>query len=126
MIFKEQFVVRKSGNFEKYYIDYLGNYEITALGKLVGLSERQLIQTYEDHSGSYNQEFNVYYFNSKEDAKQVIESLMLKLKPSQKGQAVFLTIEEIEYIRRALINEDSNIISMKKSIKDGIFNKLNQ
>jgi hypothetical protein len=47
------------------------------------------------------------------------------MKSDQKGRIISLTDAEIEYIRKALINEGSNTIHLKNSIKDAIFKKLN-
>ncbi len=125
MVIKESFTIRRSGMFDKYYIDYNGTYSTGKLDGIFGISNHDLNQIYEKCSGSYSAENNVYYFNSKEDAAQAIEMIWVKIKPSLKGKALYLTEEEVEVIRRALINEDSNILSTNKILKDNIFNKLN-
>jgi hypothetical protein len=51
--------------------------------------------------------------------------ILKKTRSEMKGKAVFLSENEIEYIRKALINEGSNTIHVKSKIKDAIFKKLN-
>lgn len=126
MVLKDAFIIRESGFEKSFYVDYRGVYSTDALEEVVGIDSQELNRIYEACNGVYNAERQVYYFHSREDAADAIDAVWLKVRPSLKGKALYLTEKEVEYIRRALINEDSNIISMNKAIKDGIFNKLNE
>ena len=67
----------------------------------------------------------VYYFSSREAALTAINRLEGSLTAHGSGRVVFLTYEEIEYIRQALINEGSNIIYVRNDLKKCIFDKFN-
>lgn len=119
------FMVRKSGVKEtNYYIDYDGEYTVDDIRKATGIDD--IINIYKNHQAEYDDTRNVYYFNSEEQADDAINDLVKLLKKSEHVRKVELTESEIEYIRRALINEDSNVIFTKNKIRESIFDKLNR
>lgn len=111
---------------EHYYLDFDGEYEISGISSCTGITENTLQQVYEKNSGIYDTVRNVYYFPKYGFAADTVNELRSHIKPARVGRTVSLTEEEIEYIRKALINEDSNIIYTKSKIRDSIFDKLNQ
>lgn len=120
------FIVRKSGLKEDiYYIDYQGEYKLKQISTITGINMEKLTNIYETYKAFYDETIGVYYFNSVDKAEAVIEELLKLTKLSKNIKTISLTEEEIEYIRRALINEDSNVIFTKAKIRDSIFNKLN-
>lgn len=119
------FMVRKSSIKEKgYYIDFEGEYSIDGIKKLTGIDTIQAI--YLEYKAIYDEEREVYYFESEDIADQAITALVKLLRKSEHVRKVELTESEIEYIRRALINEDSNVIFTKNKIRESIFDKLNR
>jgi hypothetical protein len=121
-----KFIVRKSGlKDEIFYIDYQGEYKISTLSKITGISKDKIVDIYDNFNSCYDEKLEVYYFDSEEKANMVINELLKYIKPSKRIKSVSLTEEEIEYIRRALINEDSNVIFTKNKIRESIFSKLN-
>jgi len=126
MVNQSGFIVRKSGIREDgYYIDYAGAYTIGDIAKLTGVKAAKITQIYSDHGAIFDDSQNVYYFRSSEAAKNAIGELFANVSPHRKAKAVYLSEAEIEFIRRALINEGSNTLSLKSKIKDEIFKKLN-
>lgn len=126
MINESNFIVRLSGKKEGlYYIDYLGTYKITEISKVAGMEASAVREKYLENGAAYDQEVDVYYFNSIDSAKKTIESILKNMKSDKKGKVVVLTEAEIEYIRKALINEGANSLHVRNKIKDAIFNKLN-
>ena len=119
------FIIRKSGLKELYYIDYQGEYRIKAIAEITGINIDKVTGFYEKQKEIYDETNGVYYFSSVDKAEYVIEELIKNTNLSKNIKSISLTQEEIEYIRRALINEDSNIIYTKAKIRDSIFNKLN-
>lgn len=126
MVVKNHFTVRNSAKVDGYYIDYLGNYSVTGLKEELDISEELIISTFEKYSMAYDDTIGVYYFGSKDKANTAIDILVAAVPANQRGRAVYLTDKEIELIRKALINEDSNLLTVKASLKDQIFKKLNQ
>jgi len=126
MVVKNHFTVRNSAKVEGYYIDYLGNYSILALSENLEIDQALITSVFEKYSSQYNTEFGVYYFASKDKATQAIEVLVSAVPANKRGRAIYLTDKEIELIRKALINEDNNFLTVKSSLKDEIFKKLNQ
>ena len=121
------FMIRESAmRQEHYYLDFDGEYEISGISSCTGITENAILNVYKNNEGIYDGDRNVYYFPKYGFAADVLNDLRRKLKPARIGRTVTLTEEEIEYIRRALINEDSNIIYTKSKIRDSIFDKLNQ
>lgn len=126
MLNETNLIVRKSGRRENsYYIDYSGIYKLVEIAKAAGMSAPALKDVYASNGAVYDGSLDVYYFGSFDGAKKVVGELLRKAGAGLKGKAVFLTEAEIEYIRKALINEQSNTIHVKNRIKDEIFKKLN-
>ena len=120
------FIVRRSGLKEHhFYIDFNGKYELQMLEEITGISVAKLREVYEATGGILNEEQQVYYFNTKADGQKAVDRLSQYIKPALNTRTVEFTEAEIEYIRRALINEDSNIIFTKNKIRESIFHKLN-
>lgn len=127
MVSESNFVVRKSGRKdESYYIDYLGVYKINDLARIVGIKASAVKEKFLDNNAVYDEALEVYYFNSMDRAKNTIAEIMKDVKSDIKGRVVHLTEAEIEYIRKALINDGQSIMSMNNKIKDAIFKKLNE
>jgi hypothetical protein len=127
MVYATNFIVRKSGIREgSYYIDYAGSFSVTDLSKIVGLKPSRIVEIYTSYGGILNDSLGVYYFPSAEHAKNSIDRILSEVKPGNIGKAVYLSNEEIDYIRRALINEGANTFSVKNNLKDEIFRKLNE
>lgn len=126
MLNESNLIIRKSGRKDNsYYIDYSGIYKIVDISKAVGISAPAVRDIYVSNGAEYDESLDVYYFNSSENANKAIAEILKKTKSALKGKAIFLTENEIEYIRKALINEGSNTIHVKNKIKDAIFKKLN-
>ncbi|MCX7710247.1 MAG: hypothetical protein N2484_10420 [Clostridia bacterium] len=126
MINESNFIVRISGRRENsYYIDYQGVYKITEISKVIGVEAAKIKDIYVGNGGDYDGSQDVYYFGSIDAAKSAVAQILKSTKSDHKGRIVFLTEAEIEYIRKALINENSNTIHVSNSIKDAIFKKLN-
>jgi hypothetical protein len=118
-------IVRRSGVYDKYYLDYNGHYIIEEVSEALGYELDSLRHIFEINSGKYDDQHDVYYFPSTTDVKEVISEIVKKVRPSKVEIPVKLTYEEIEYIRRALINEDSNVIFTGNKLRESIFSKLN-
>lgn len=127
MFNESSFIVRVSGRKENcYYIDYAGEYKIAEIARVTGLSPVDVKIKYSENGGSFDEELNIYYFPSAENAKKTIDALLREMQPEHKGKPIYLTETEIEYIRKALINEGSNTIHVSSKVKDEIFKKLNK
>jgi len=127
MVDESNFIVRSSGRKQgSFYIDYSGAYKITEIAKVVDLKPSIIHKIYVDNDAVFDEDADVYYFGSLEAARKAISTLYSKIRSEKRGKFVFLTMAEIEYIRKALINEDSNAIHVKKDIKDKLFEKLNR
>ena len=126
MVNQSGFIVRKSGiRADDYYIDYEGTYSVGDIAKITGVKAAKVTQIYTDHGAIFDDSQNVYYFRSSEAAKNAIGELFANVSPQKKAKAVYLSEAEIEFIRRALINDGSNTLYLKSKIKDEIFKKLN-
>jgi ubiquinone biosynthesis protein Coq4 len=108
-----------------YYIDYLGVYKITDISKLSGIEAQTVKEKYIANGADYDETQYVYYFDDVENAKKTIKAIVKEMKSDNKGKLILLSEAEIEYIRKALINEGVNTIHVKNKIKDDIFKKLN-
>lgn len=127
MVNQSGFIVRKSGlQSDSYYIDYSGSYKVGDIAKITGIKPAGVIKTYSDNGAIYDDMQEVYYFRSVESARKAIGELFGNVRAELKCKTVNLTEAEVEYIRRALINEVSNTIHLKSKIKDEIFRKLNE
>jgi hypothetical protein len=92
---------------------------------MAGIDETKLEEIYLEHDAQLDKRADVYYFPSREQALSVLKKLEEYYSSSGTGKVVFLTFEEMEYIRQALINEGSNIINVRNELKKGIFDKFN-
>jgi len=120
------FTIRISGKrSESFYVDYRGYYKAGELAKVLGISPVDVKVIYADFNAVFDSDNEVYYFSSSEKAQQAIDRLMQNMPKDKRGRAVYLTEFEVEYIRKALINENNNTIHVNSKIKDQIFNKLN-
>lgn len=120
------FMIRRSAlKDDTFYIDFNGEYEVSALSMKTKITESEIHHAYETNGGEFDDERNVYYFSKHGAAADAVEMLSSKVKRGNISRIVELTEEEIEYIRKALINEDSNIIFTNNNVREKIFNKLN-
>lgn len=127
MFNESNFIIRVSGRKEKsFYIDYEGAYKVAEIAKITGLSPVDVKLKYAENGGVHDTELDVYYFSSAEAAKQTVDEIIKNMNPQHRGKPIYLTEAEVEYIRKALINEGSNTIHVSSKIKDAIFKKLNQ
>jgi hypothetical protein len=123
---QSNFIARMSGRrADNYYIDYSGAYKVNDIAKITGLKSTAVKEIYTGNSAVYDETQEVYYFGSLESAKKAIAELFGSIRADLKGKLVYLSESEVEYIRKALINEGNNTIHMKNKIKDEIFKKLN-
>lgn len=124
---QSNFIVRMSGRRkDSYYIDYSGVYRVIDIAKITGLDPIEVKEIYAGNGAVYDDSQEVYYFSSLESAKKVISEIFRNVKAEFRGRLVYLSEAEVEYIRKALINEGSNTIHLKNKIKDEIFKKLNR
>ncbi len=127
MVYESNFLVRKSGKKEEsYYVDYAGSYAIRDLSAITGLKSPYLEEIYEANGAALDESVNVYYFSNADSARKAVKRILSEIGPDNIGKAVYLTGEEIELIRQALINEGVNTIGTKRKVKDDIFRKLNE
>lgn len=120
------FIVRSSGRFPgKHYIDQDGRYALGDLAEATGLSKERLEQIYQRNGAIYEESLGVFFFDSRDAALAAIKELDNILAGST-GKSVYLSYEEIDYIRQALINEGSNVISVRNELKRRIFEKFNR
>ena len=125
-ISESNFIVRKSGREDNsFYIDYLGVYKVVEISKMVHLEASFIKDKYIKYGAVYCEQLDVYYFGEIEKAKSAISEILKSLKSNQKGRIIQLTESEIEYIRKALINEGVNSLRVNTKVKDNIFKKLN-
>ncbi len=126
MLSESNFIVRLSGRkANHYYIDYSGVYKIIEIAKVAGLEPSAVKETYLQNGGVYDEGQDVYYFSSIDTAKKVVADICGNVQIDRKGRLIFLSEAEVEYIRKALINEGSNNIHLSNKVKDAIFKKLN-
>lgn len=126
MISGENFLVRASGRRnDSCYVDYLGNYKIDDISKLTGIKKPELIGIYLANEAVYDDKLEVYYFCDSDSARRTIKDILDLVGIENNGRPILLTEAEIEFIRKALINEGVNTIHVSNKIKDSIFKKLN-
>lgn len=126
MVNQSNFIVRMSGRrADNYYIDYSGTYKVIDIAKITGLEPSAMKEIYTGNGAVYDDSQEVYYFGSLESAKKAIAEIFGNVRTELRGRLVYLSEAEVEYIRKALINEGSNTIHLKNKIKDEIFKKLN-
>ncbi len=117
--------VRGSGRYPgKFYVDLSGRYATGDIAAVTGLAKDAVEEVYQRNGASPDESTGVWFFDSREQALQAIHALGDQL-AGMSGKAVFLTYEEIDYIRQALINEGSNIINVRNELKRRIFEKIN-
>lgn len=122
-----QFMIRRSALKEgSYYIDFMGEYEVKQISGMTKIPGNTIDHIFVQNGGDFDSKNQVYYFSEYGHATDAVKELEEHIKPRNITRSLELTEEEIEYIRRALINEDSNVIFTKNSIRASIFNKLNR
>ena len=94
-----------------------GVYKVLEIAKIAGLKPAAVKEIYLNNGGVYDETQDVYYFGSLEAAKKVVSDILGKVKMEHRGRLIFLTEAEVEFIRRALINEGCNTIHMKNKVK---------
>ncbi len=115
-------MVRASGRFPgKYYIDLNGEYGTGDVAKALGLPKETVEQRYALNEAVWEESLGVWFFPSRPSAEMAMKALGVK----KAGRSLFLTYDEIDYIRQALINEGSNVISVHNDLKHRIFEKFN-
>lgn len=120
------FTVRSSGRVpDKFYIGCAEMFKIGDISEKTGIDVNKLEEIYLGHEAKLDKVVGVYYFPSRENAINALNELDEYLSNRGTGKVVFLTFEEMEYIRQALINEGSNIINVRNDLKKGIFDKFN-
>ena len=121
-----EWMVRSSGRFPgKHYIDIAGQYLPADIAAQTGLELQKVEALYRHGGGSNDNPLGVWFFDSRDAALGVIRELE-SLQGGNSGKTVFLTYEELDYIRQALINEGSNVISVRNELKKRIFDKFNK
>lgn len=126
MAFSGNYIVRHSGRKPGFfYIDTQGHYKVRDISKISGIEAHDLDVLYRTYSSEHSEEMDVYYFDSTDRANALIDAILERSGQKENGRLIYLTEKEIEYIRKALINEGSNSIHISSAIKDKIFNKLN-
>lgn len=127
MIYADDFRVEKSWLIEgNFYIEYRDISSITALSEITRIKAEKIEKIFTKNNGVYSQENGIYYFSDYNDAENAMKQLLEHVKTARKTRTINLTDKEIEYIRKALVNENSNIIHVDNRIKDEIFRKLNK
>ncbi len=123
---KKSFTVRSSGRVsDKYYIDCDGHFKINEIAESTGLGKNKVEEIYLSCHAQLDETIGAYYFPSGEYALKALKELGNQSSCKEAGKLVFLTLEEMEYIRQALINEGSNIINVRNDLKKGLFDKFN-
>ncbi len=126
MVNQSNFIVRMSGRCAgKFYIDYSGAYKVNDISRITGLASGVVKEIYTGNGAVYDDSQKVYYFGSLSSAKNAITEIFGSVRTELKGKLLYLSEAEVEYVRKALINEGTNTISMNTKIKDEIFKKLN-
>ncbi len=125
-MYESNFIVRVSGKRpDSFYIDCFGKYTTADIAKITGIDEKAIADIYKRNGAQYDKALKVYYFSSIQSTKQAIDTIAQDTPNTHRGMMVLLTTAEIEYIRKALINEGVNTLHVSNSIKDAIFKKLN-
>jgi hypothetical protein len=120
------FIVRSSGrNPGKYYIDCGGLYHVNDIAEGAGLSADRVLKIYTANGGRLNTELDVYYFDRIEAAKQSISDIFGLMQNSNKGKSVYFSEDEIQYLRKAIINDASGFAGNDSRMVDCILKKLN-
>lgn len=126
MAFEGNYIIRHSGRKPGFfYIDSQGHYKVRDISRISGIETTDLEIMYRTYSSEYSDDMEVYYFESTERANALIDAILEKSGQKENGRLIYLTEKEIEFIRKALINEGSNSIHISSAVKNKIFNKLN-
>ncbi len=121
-----KYLIKKSKIKEGYYyVECDGAHDLDDVSEKTGISVEKLDEIYKKNDGVFCHAKEVYYFYGYSKCVNVIDVLNKHTKTKTPLRQISLTDEEIEYIRRALINEDSNIIFTESKVRDEIFKKLN-
>jgi hypothetical protein len=125
MIDTVNFIVRSSGRVDgSYYIDYIGLYKTADIAKAAKVDPEKLTGIYLSNGGGLDTALEIFYFDNMISAQKTISEIFSIIKKTNKGRVITLTEPEIEYIRKALINE-SGFAGINNKLKDAIFKKLN-
>jgi hypothetical protein len=108
----------------RYYIDYVGLYKAFDISKAAKVDFEKLTDIYQSNNGVLDTTLEIYYFDDMISAQKTISDIFAVMKKTNKGRIVTLTEPEIDYIRKALINE-SGFAGINNKLKDAIFKKLN-
>ncbi len=120
------FIVRISSRGPNtYYIDCQGLYHVSDIAKGAGLSADRLAKIYTSNGGEFNSELDIYYFGSIGSAKSAISDIFEAMQNSNKGKSIFFTEDEIEYLRKAMINDAMGFAGNNSHMVDAILRKLN-
>ncbi len=120
------FLVRSSGRYPgSFYIDCGGLYHIDEIAKGAGLEAERLHKLYEANGGKLNSEQDVYYFSDAGNAKKAISGIFAAMQNSNKGKYVFFSEEEIQYLRKSVINDAMGFAGNDSRMVDAILRKLN-
>lgn len=120
------FIIRSSGKKRgNFYIDYTGLYKVTDISKEVKVDPKKLSDLYISHGAVLDEEDEIFYFSDFGSAKDAMTGIVSMVKPGSSCRSVRFTEAEIEYIRKALINDGSGNIGVNQKMKDNIFKKLN-
>lgn len=127
MINFSNFIVRNSGrSANTFYIDCGGLYHVSDIASEAGLSSEKLSKIYASGGGKLNVELDVYYFDNIDNARCVIKNIYEIMQDSNKGKSVYFSEDEIQYIRKALINDASGFAGNNSRMVDAILKKLNK
>lgn len=110
---------------DKFCIDCAGKNKIGDISEMTGIEAGKIEEICLQHEALLDEIADVPYFPSREQAAEALKLLEDYSSVKETGKLVFLTFEEMEYIRQALINEGSNIINVRNELKKGIFDKFN-
>ena len=120
------FIVRISGRGPSaFYIDCEGIYHISDIAAGAGVSPEKISAIYSLHGGQLNNELDVYYFGSIDEARKAISDIYLVIQNSSSGKSVYFSEDEIDYLRKALIYNASSFAGTDCRMADGILKKLN-
>jgi len=126
MLDSSSFIVRISGRGPSlFYIDCGGLYHISDIAANAGISASRLSKIYVSNGGALNSELDVYYFGSIDSAKTAISDIFSAMRNANKGKSVFFNEDEIEYLRKALINDAMGFAGNSSRMVDAILKKLN-
>lgn len=119
--------IRGSGrNPGKCYLDLNGSYALSEIAEAIHAGRSELEQIVGKNDAAFDSDIGVWYFPDRDRALAALQEIEGRFCATEAGRSVYLTNEEIEYIRQALINEGSNVISVRNELKHRIFEKFNR